>query len=534
MADIRIKDISRTVTEPKSAEYVETDHATDGSGKLDLAAWLAARRNALAARGGLAFDGTASTRVYSTLTNQNIGTDAFSLSMIVRLPATAESKTLAIISTNATSPGSVNNSFNVDMSGGNLRAFVYDAAPANYRLATLTGVATTYAGKTALLKFVRNGAALKCYVNGVDTAYIETTSGTAPTWGVSITGTYLSLGYASSADVTTATIYSASLYNLALTQADVTEIYELGGAVPERFKFGSQVSIITGDSSTFASSAGNWNTWGAGTFSAGSGVGNAVAGATTDNGDYLVAQNSVNLLTRGRRFRLTLTLGSVTGGTVMLRGLSASGTRYASGLTSGTTTVDFDAPALGTSTQLGLGLAASASGVTFTIDNILIAQLGAVCHYDADLDGIGYQLHDQSTNKLDAVITTTGVSWTKPARRGYVRATLTWAGTHEGKSLLGQAALETDCVVDAVSLKPTVASSGSGATVGTTASATRYLGLTAITTSKTYKRGSEISNGGVPGGTGATNLDLLVDPDTANYTGSINVNVEVVRTEGTA
>jgi hypothetical protein len=40
MALKRIKDLTRTVTSPKPAEYIETDHTTDGSGKLDLQEYL--------------------------------------------------------------------------------------------------------------------------------------------------------------------------------------------------------------------------------------------------------------------------------------------------------------------------------------------------------------------------------------------------------------------------------------------------------------------------------------------------------------
>jgi hypothetical protein len=54
MADIRIKDIARTAT-LRSGEKIETDHATDGSGKLDLAEFIALR-NALAAAPALVFD----------------------------------------------------------------------------------------------------------------------------------------------------------------------------------------------------------------------------------------------------------------------------------------------------------------------------------------------------------------------------------------------------------------------------------------------------------------------------------------------
>jgi len=59
---------------------------------------------------------------------------------------------------------------------------------------------------------------------------------------------------------------------------------------------------------------------------------------------------------------------------------------------------------------------------TFYIKDIEFTRLGAVAHYDADLDGVGLQLRDQLPNRLDATITATGASWTKPATVGYFRA----------------------------------------------------------------------------------------------------------------
>ena len=62
----------------------------------------------------------------------------------------------------------------------------------------------------------------------------------------SITSTYFVVGTVQVGSEFNGSIYIASLYNLAPAASDVLEIYEIGGVVPERFKFGSQASITSG------------------------------------------------------------------------------------------------------------------------------------------------------------------------------------------------------------------------------------------------------------------------------------------------
>lgn len=164
------------------------------------------------------------------------------------------------------------------------------------------------------------------------------------------------------------------------------------------------------------------------------------------------------------------------------------------------------------------------------IDDVQMLPDGALCDLALD-DGIGFQLHDRSTNKLDAVMTTTGVAHVIARRTHLVRGRLTWAGTHEAKSLIGQVISLDGFRIEAITLKASAATTGSGATVGNTNSATRYVAATALTTAKKVFTGSGLANA-VPGGTTSTYLDIVVDPDTNNYTGSIDVTVEYVQTEG--
>jgi len=110
--------------------------------------------------------------------------------------------------------------------------------------------------------------------------------------------------------------------------------------------------------------------------------------------------------------------------------------------------------------------------------------------------------------------------------------TLTWDGSnHTAQSLTGGQAFEAGFVPTMISLVPSAASSGDGWTIGTSADADQYKTVASYSTGKTIYTQADFASR-VPGGTGATNLDLLIDPDTANYTGSIEVTIYGSNTAG--
>ena len=135
---------------------------------------------------------------------------------------------------------------------------------------------------------------------------------------------------------------------------------------------------------------------------------------------------------------------------------------------------------------------------------------------------------DAGTNKIAGILTS-GITPITLGDRGAFTATLTWSGTHEGKSLIGAQAIPSNAIITRIWRKATVASSGSGCTIGTTNSATRWQAL------DTYTTAAEIVTlaNQLPAGTAANDLDIVVDPDTANYTGSITVTVEYQIVGGT-
>lgn len=408
-----------------------------------------AQRNALAPRGGLAFDGTSGTKALATLTGQAFTTAPLAVEMILEVPASNPAGLRGIFFLSPSASDAFNastltawidttNTLNVRISG---------AASTDYNNAACS--LSSYAGKRIHLFVTRTGSTVAVYINGVAQTLTATTGGTPPTWAGSITSTYFVVGTVQVGSEFNGSIYIASLYNLAPAASDVLEVYEIGGVVPERFKFGSQASITSGT------------------------------------------------LTIGKAYRITSAGGTFTG-------VGAANNSV------GTTFI--------------------ATATTPTWSTGAVVRAGAVVRYDADLDGIGYQLHDQSSNKLDATITTTGASWTKQARRGYVRGTLTWAGTHELKSLLGQRCIPNDARWDAISVKATTGSSGSGIRFSDASDTYTIATVSAFTTAK--KAISIIATNVFPGGTSDNNCNLSVDPDTANFTGSIAIEAQYSLTEG--
>lgn len=484
---------------------------------------VAQDRNALAPRGGLAFDGTVNCRAAATLTGQVVGTDDVSLSVVFRVPLSASEQW--VITTGPTTGELVGGTGGMGITlaaAGHLQAGV--AVTAGYEFRRLSSFQQAYAGKVVHVVAVRTGATLALYVNGaLQTSIAGDSSGaylassiTSTLLAVNFRGTNYSLGGS-------LTIYSASLYNLALSAADVLEIYEGGGAVPERFKFGAQQNILT---ASFGNSGG---TGGYETFS-----GQSVAGFTAANSNLggNAASTLVPPVLIGAQYRIR---GSITLNSGSLPNALLYDPTWSFQIT--------NVPAL-TAGSFDLVLNATASGLTgcrvaiqtpsnsdFVLSGVTLQRLGAVVHLDGDSDGIGYQWHDQSTNKLDAVLTATGVSWAKPARRGYVRGTLTWAGTHELKSLLGQRCIPNEARWDAISAKATVGSSGSGIRFADASDTYSIATVSAFTTAK--KPITIISANVFPGGTSDNNCNLSCDPDTANFTGSIAIEAQYSVTEGT-
>lgn len=181
----------------------------------------------------------------------------------------------------------------------------------------------------------------------------------------------------------------------------------------------------------------------------------------------------------------------------------------------------------GGGTRLSFGFGSSSSSIYTSgigagnfiwIDDVRIRDLGQIA------DPIvlpGFAMGDRHGRMSPRLVGKRAVS---QLQGGSITQTVSWTGSHEAKSVFGGQVLPANAVVDSITLDPDFASTGSGWTVGNTNDPDQY--KTAATfTATPYHYGASALASPFPGGTAASDLDIVVDPDTANVTGSIAVTV---------
>lgn len=503
---------------------------------------IPALRNAFTPRGGVFFDGTSGSNFATTPgAAAAINTDPRAIVWGMRVgPNPGSDAEFARVAETA-SPTSFYLRL-VHGSNGALKIRLFGTSTGEYRETTWAGL-SGFANRDIICAFVADSAGRKLYINGVEVTLAADTLTASPpaNWqgaiGTGSAGTVRFSGTALVYAVTTAT-----LYNLALSQTDVEEIYFLGGAVPYRFQFGSQTLRYTSNFSagtdSFAGAVGtevvDGNIDGIGgeddvlrtTFAVTGG-----AGPKRTGGTELVMRKMARISTRVR-----VPAANVAKTVRITEGSSAAA--FGGGadvvLASDTwTTLTYTGQVTGTDLSWMVRVPGGATaGDILYVKSGTVAQVGAVLHLACN-EGIGYQLHDVA-NKLDAVMGLTGVAHLVPRRTGYARTPgsgLSWAGTHEAKNILGvsQRALPPGAAITTATLKSSAGSSGSGATLGTTNSATRWSAAASFTTAKKMLT---LANQ-LPAGSADNDHDILLDPDTANITATVQAEVHYAVTEGT-
>ena len=373
-------------------------NGTSGSwSRVPGAIWMgmsASLRNALAPRGGLAFDGSANSRVQGPM--QNMQADDFSVTVAFKCPATNPSALLPLftLSDNAGILAAQQNLYARFYTNGTLvfQAFKSSTSVV-YGVGTVDSVIAAYGGKDVVVTFVKAAAGWQVYINGSSVALAAPSASGGGTAGMSLDTLFFTLGRDDQATrVFTNIIRSATAYNLALSAADVLEIYELGGEVPERFKFGSQAdkkSVTALYSYWFGTGGITGVTSNAFTVNAGS-SGMAVR-ATVAQTDMVFG------LGPNRRVRISLTVDAGVSGLVSLGNYS---NRVTAALVAGTNEYVLDST-IGSS--LYFESLASVAGGTVTINSA--KQIGAVAHYRCT-DNTSLTVRDSSTNALHAQRTT--------------------------------------------------------------------------------------------------------------------------------
>lgn len=456
----RINAFPTTATSPADDDFILLDGATNNSRKLLLARLLANQRTALAPRGGVAFDGTAGQRVFLALLGQNLDVDPFSVVVQLRVPSAAATQGIFFIGSSATLNNVARGFLAEFRSTGHLYVTLIGGTTGDTRTAQVANFFTNWAGKVISLTITKSSSGLVIWVNGqIQTQGAEITVGNPPSWSAQVISTNFVLGTNSvgGSEHFTGTIYSASLYNTLLSAADVEEIYELSGAVPERFKFGSQAARYTSNFST--ASTDNWSV-----------DGNMTVTSNVDaiNGqdDWLRAALTGTRTLYVRNGGSNMQLGKVYrfSGRVFIPAAAPFGSIQIwtnNGPTAGpvvpvvpNTQYDITATLLVSTSLLtgvrmmdGAGAPGSLfpSGSEFYLKNWTTVQVGAVVHLPLN-DAAGLQLRDDSTNRLHALMTTAGVTHVLPLFGGAFPVRFV-TSTNGNQQALGASCVPLNCQI---------------------------------------------------------------------------------------
>lgn len=198
--------------------------------------------------GGIAFHGITDERATATLTNQNIGTAPFSVSIKVLVPSGTEARPRGIVILSSSATGAAGNAFDIVIPNNatSITAQIFGPSLSDWIKLSVASFVTNYANQVVVLTFTRDGSGnVVFYINGIAQTTTVTTSGTSPGWGGSITSTYITLGTDYSGQEFNSNIVDASLYNRALTASDIAALVSSGGVPAQADRWGSQVLLNT-------------------------------------------------------------------------------------------------------------------------------------------------------------------------------------------------------------------------------------------------------------------------------------------------
>ena len=422
--------------------------------------------NATAKLGGLAFDGVTS-GAGDTHTIASIGTSDATISVKVLAPSANPSVSggIVLLSSSSTTYDVARSWYVYVAIDGSLTVKLTGATNADTLAYALSGFVSSYGGKIVDIALVKNSTAgtLTVYINGVAQTLSTYSSGTPPTYVDTVTSTYAIVGKLSSSLLFNSTIYSATLFNRALSASEVITLANQG--VQEADKWGSLTAKYT---SNFSTGVDGWaalrSTINYGvTYNAESDCFSAYANAiNSTHGVYSIPSAT---LTAGKRFRLSFGY-AIPSGQSNVNGIGISPTSGVGDpyfIINGTTYSNASSPfnitatADGTWRTYSVDIQVSTSGngaVTnpvaliiqglksgsasfagadsptddlFYLKNIVVTQIGSIL--DADLSaGVGYQVPDRSSNNYRGLISTSGTTWTLPRKTGQAIYTIAASG----------------------------------------------------------------------------------------------------------
>ena len=413
------------------------------------------------------FDGaTASTRIAAPC--QALGTGDFSLWSRFRVPTSNPSGNAGVLLLSDTDGNSTRpNAFFVYItSAGILQTQRYGSTTSDNRLATISGFRSAYSGQVVDLVITRSGNTLKIYINGADTAYVETTAGTPPVWGDTVVSSFFNVGCLSSTATTifSGRIYRSVVFNRALSAADVVEVGTTG--VNPADQWGTQTDIINattlnggfetaggGGADVFA----NWAEVTSGSSTINRDTSIFYAGTASCRFDLDITGNSVSIqsatFARNKRYRVScFARSTATNGRLSVNVGSTSFSPFGAvldNLSWQERVLEFVTEGGGSDTFVISRFSGSLNG-SIWIDNVTFTRIGAIVDLDFTV-GTGYQATDRSSNALHGTLFN-GVEFTQPKRVAVLYAT---TNTNGNQQMLGTLAIPTNAIIEDIIVNST-------------------------------------------------------------------------------
>lgn len=376
---------------------------------------------ARAPRVALVGDGSNGSFVRSTLGTQNPDTGEMTLWWDGVVPSNSDgnSRTLAALSSATTDSFGVARAFTLQhRTAEGFDVALQGATSGDVIRKNAVNLLPLLAGDRAVVVARRSSTGVSIFLGyrgdffDVTNLFVESTAGSSPGWSGQIIGTYLHGLWRSSSLSSTHSLFDLRLANVAMTEAQLRTEYERGEPGPE-WQAGTKTGLVTGNDSTFASDTGFWSKGANTTIPA---DGTVVLNGTAS---YI---GKLGLLTIGQRYRATVVIGTWTSGSALRVAGAPAAINYGEVTkTNGATTV-IDFQATGTDFYV-TSYSFAASG---TIDTVTLEPLGYTARLRTDL-AAGLTALDGSSNKLDFLLSTTGVTTSPNGRRQIIRpGTLTF------------------------------------------------------------------------------------------------------------
>ena len=434
---------SATITGNTTLGDAQTDTATiNGQLTARQGEFPSAVRAAASDYAAVTFDGaTASTRIASGC--QAIGTGDFSLWSRFRVPTSIPSGQFpGILSlTDSSTTTSRANAFRLVMTdAGSLQISRFGVTTGDVRTASIVGFRAAYSGQVVDIVVTRTGATLKVYINGTDTSYTDTASGTTPpAWSDTVVSDFVMIGATSASATTifTGRIYRSVVFNRALSASDVTELITTGVNPADQWGTQTQIWNTTTLNGGFETAGGggadvfaNWVEFTSGTavlsrdtvdYSPDLGS-TASAKAVGTDGTAVWSLYNAPTLVANKRYRLSAAHKRSANANVVWKTVSTNLTLITFAVTTswGNYSGEFVIP-----TNEAAKIDGGGNNTTW-IDNVILERIGAIVDLDFTTGG-GTTAFDRSTNGLDGTLFG-GVSWTMPQEGQYINGPSTISG----------------------------------------------------------------------------------------------------------